>query len=146
MGYLAIAALFVAAGWFYGVKKVIDKAPPLPHDPPPPGAGLPQIPGVTIPTQFVPGVLPPGVIPAPPGAPPSVSPGTTIEAGDTVIVDIAKAGTLPPQIQGTIPMFVMSLDVPGDLNKQFILCSFVRPELMVLGEQHVLRAACRKAV
>jgi hypothetical protein len=139
MGYLAIAALFVAAGWFYGVKKVIDKSPPLPHDPPPP-QGLPAVP------QFVPGVLPPGVVPAPPDAPPSISPGTTILAGDTVIVDIAKAGTLPPQIQGTIPMFVISLDVPGDLRKELILCSFVRPELMVLGEQPVLRAACRKAI
>ncbi len=142
MWYLLIPAAVVVGGWLFGARLVLSKAPPLKHDPEPPT----PFPG-SIPTQFTPGVLPSlPPLPASAEAPSSPSGPGPIVAGDTVMVDIAKAGNLPIEVQGVIPMFVMSLNVDGDSAKEHIMCSFVRPEMMILGPQVVRRAACRKVV
>jgi hypothetical protein len=167
MYWLAIPAAAIFGAWVYGVYKATTQPRAAPIDPafsPPPAQpqGQPTLPTqfkpgpgggiLELPTQFKPGlgggILQLPTVPAGPEAPKSASgPSSTIQVGDTIIVDIAKnAGNLPEFIQGQIPMFVMALDVPGDFVKEFFLASFVRPEMMVLGNQPVRRSASRKAV
>ncbi len=133
MWILLIPAAVIVGAWIYGATKVNQPRFDSGNSPTP--APLPS----QSPPPFV-----PGVFDAPPANTPLTLPAApakqqSIAIGDTVVVDMSKAANLPVPAIGTIPMFVMALDVDGDTS--FLLCSFIPVEMQVLGFQAVARSA-----